>query len=349
MARTSNLRKAKADKNDEFYTRYEDIEKEITMYKEQLGGKTILCNCDDPETSNFWKFFHNNFAEFKLKKLISTHYTPHQQSYAMIYDGNNDTKIPIENTYNSGFDIFDICEFKDADGDFRSKQCIEYLKEADVVITNPPFSLFREYIAQLIQYDKKFIILGNMNSVACKEIFPLIKDGKMWAGYGFNIYIIFKAPYSNEIITNRKYVEAQGLKLEDGYMTVPSIAWFTNLDTTKRHTKIELTKEYNEKDYPKYDNYDAIEVSKVANIPKDYYGIMGVPISFLDKHNNEQFEIVGAAMGWCKNALTDEEKKALGYSEEKVKSGYGHIDGEQIYHRILIKRVIKGGITDDTN
>lgn len=183
----------------------------------------------------------------------------------------------------------------DGDGDFRSEESIEFLKEADIVVTNPPFSLFKEYIACLFEYDKKFIVLSNMNAITYKEIFPLIKENKMWVGYGFNKSMIYKTPYPNLLESNRKYVLSKGKNPDDGFVKVPAICWFTNLDIKRRHEEMILYKKYNELEYPRYDNYDAINVDKVVDIPKDYYGMIGVPITYLDKYNPDQFEIVGLA------------------------------------------------------
>lgn len=183
----------------------------------------------------------------------------------------------------------------DGDGDFRSEESIGFLKEADIVVTNPPFSLFREYVAQLMAYDKKFLILGNMNAITYKEIFPLIKDNRIWTGYGFNISLIYKTPYPNLLEANRKFVIAKGRNPDDGYVKVPAICWFTNLETEKRNEKVILYKSYSDNDYPHYGNYNAINVSKVTDIPKDYYDPIGVPITFLDKYNPEQFDILGLA------------------------------------------------------
>lgn len=190
----------------------------------------------------------------------------------------------------------------DGDGDFRSEESIAFLKEADIVVTNPPFSLFREYVAQLMEYEKKFLILSNINAITYKEIFPLIKNNKIWSGYGFNMSMIYKTPYPNLLEANRQFVIAHGKNPDDGFVKVPAICWFTNLDIEKRHEKVDLIKKYSEEDYPKYDNYDAIDVSKIADIPYDYDGYMGVPITFLNKYNPEQFEIIGLLQ-----SSTDEE------------------------------------------
>ena len=262
MAKNNNLHKAKTAKNDEFYTQLTDIEKELKHYKAHFKGKTIFCNCDDPKQSNFWKYFHLNFNHFGLKKLIATHFHETEPTYKIEYTGEDDNNCDIGVVTNL-----------EANGDFRSPECIALLQEADIVVTNPPFSLFREYIAQLIDYDKKFIVIGNKNSITYKEFFPLLKDNQVWIG--FNSPAEFKTPDGT---TNK----INGLS-----------RWFTNLDIIKRHEFLDLIEKYTPEKYPKYDNYDAINVDKVLDIPVDYDGVMGVPITFLDKYNPEQFEILG--------------------------------------------------------
>jgi hypothetical protein len=275
----SNLRSAKKEKNDEFYTRIEDIEKELIHYKEHFAGKVVFCNCDDPTWSNFYKFFSRKFEDYGLKKLISTHYEENGQSYKLeiIKDINGDGKI-------NQFD--EIRTNLQGDGDFRSEECVELLKEADIVVTNPPFSLFREYVAQLMDYNKKFLIIGSMNAITYKETFKLIKENKLWLGIG--------AP--------KEFMQPDGNMKKFG-----NINWFTNLEHKKRNEETILYKKYyrNEDDYPTYDNYDAIEVSKVVDIPIDYNGTMGVPITFLGKFNPKQFKIVGmsASAGYKKEIV----------------------------------------------
>lgn len=265
-ASNGNLHKAKQTKNDEFYTQLTDIEKELMHYKEHFKDKIVYCNCDDPEWSNFWKYFHLNFAHLGLKKLIATFYHIGTSVYKMEYTGGDDNnisagvKIPLT-----------------GNGDFRSEECVETLKESDIVVSNCPFSLFREYVAQLMRYEKKFLIIGNKNAITYKEFFPLLKDNKVWIGY--NSPSEFNTP---DGITQK----VNGL-----------CRWFTNLDIQKRHEKLPLWKNYTPEEYPKYDNYDAINVDKVTDIPCDYDGIMGVPITFLDKYNPEQFEVVCFSQG----------------------------------------------------
>jgi len=282
------------------------------------------CNCDDPFESNFFKYFASNFKALKLKRLIATSYKPSPIANTQLglfgddktlgpskgRPKNNANKFIINDVSDidgdGAFDLRDISEQLKAnknnewspmegDGDFRSLESIELLKQADIVITNPPFSLFREYIAQLVEYNKKFLILGNMNAITYKEVFKFIKENKLWSGYGFNMSMVYKTPYSNTLEANQKFVIGKGYNPNDGYVKVPAVNWYTNLDTDKRHEELILYKKYSLKEYPKYDNYDAIEVSKVSDIPMDYEGAMGVPITFLNKYNPEQFEIIWIA------------------------------------------------------
>jgi len=275
--KNKNLHNAKTAKNDEFYTQIEDIQNELFNYKEYFKNKTIFCNCDDPEESNFWKYFSLNFEFFGLKKLVATHFEKDKPSYKLeiVKDVNNDGVV-------NRFDTIKT-ELKQ-NGDFRSPECIDILKEADIVVTNPPFSLFREFVAQLIEYNKKFIIIGNQNAITYKEIFKLIKDNKIWLGC--NKPTDFRIPYQP--------TQKNAIKLDNGQSIIKmgSVVWFTNLKHKKRNEELILYREYNPIDYPKYDNYDAINVDKVKDIPKDYFKVIGVPITFLDKYNPEQFEIV---------------------------------------------------------
>ena len=270
-----NLQKAKNGKNDEFYTLISDIENEMKHYREHFKNKVIFCNCDDPEESDFWKFFQLNFDFLGLKKLIATHYEEEKSSYKLEMTSDGTIKTPLKQN-----------------GDFRSDECIEILKKSDIVVTNPPFSLFREYVAQLIKYDKKFIIIGNVNSLTYKEIFPLILNNKIWLGASIHSGDReFKVPKDYEVYSPNKRVDDKG----NVYVRVNGVRWFTNLDYPKRHEDIIPYMPYNQEDYPEYVNYDAINVDKTKFIPKDYFGKMGVPITFLDKYNPEQFEII--AMG----------------------------------------------------
>ena len=286
-----NLNKAKTAKNDEFYTQLSDIEKELGHYKDHFKDKIVFCNCDDPEESNFWFYFAQNFQFLGLKKLISTHYETDKPSYKLeiVKDVNADGKI-------NNLDM--IKTPLTQNGDFRSDECIELLKECDIVVTNPPFSLFREFVAQLVEYDKKFLIIGSLNAVTYKETFDLLKNDKLWLGY--TSAIKFKQPLT---------------------LTTCNVLtrWFTNINVKKRHEDLILFRNYALEEYPKYDNYDAINVDKVINIPYDYAGAMGVPISFMDKYNPDQFEIIGNEY------------------DLKIEKGRGYINGKRMYSRIFIR------------
>jgi hypothetical protein len=285
-----NLQKANQAKRDEFYTQLADIEKELKHYKDQFRGKTVFCNCDDPRESNFVKYFSINFEELGLKKLLATHYKgadlfTQEHPYKLEYTGDKDG--------NRRPDPEEFLTEMISDGDFRSPECIELLNEADIIVTNPPFSLFREYVAQLIEYGKKFLILGDQNAISYKETFKYIKENKLWLGYDNNGTKWFQVPDDYDIPTESRKKTENGIK----YISMGRIMWFTNLDTTKRHQEMDLYKKYTPEEYPKYDNYDAINVNKTADIPADYDGVMGVPITFLDKYNPEQFEILGITAG----------------------------------------------------
>jgi adenine-specific DNA modification methylase len=321
MAKNENLHKAKEAKNDEFYTQYDEIQQELNHYEDKFKGKTVLCNCDDPFESNFCKFFLRNFNYLGLKRLICTSYntSPVAWRQMTIWDylgepvtaGNGhgyvmDIKeVPMANGRGvSDEDIENLLKSKKrgvkklkGSGDFRSDECIEYLKQADIVVTNPPFSLFRDYVALLMEYEKQFLIIGNVNAITYKEIFPLIKDNKMWLGcrsLNKDMYFNVRSEYQKYLLENKK--EGSAYKIINGVVMgrLASACWYTNLDHNKRHEELILYKRYygNEEDYPKYDNYDAINVDRVADIPCDYCEDMGVPITYLDKHNPEQFEVV---------------------------------------------------------
>ena len=282
MAANKNLHQAKKAKNDEFYTQPTDIEKECFHDREHFRDKVIYCNCDDARESNFFKYFAMNFEFFGLKKLITTGYKADGKGVCLVYEGDkNGNKVADDNE-------IQITELK-GNGDFRSEECIELLKQADIVVTNPPFSLFREYVAQLVEYEKKFLIIGNKNAITFKEIFPLIKDNKMWLGHSIT-------SGDREFRVPKNYItHSPSLRFDENenkYIRVPGVTWFTNLEHKKREEELILYKQYSSDYYPKYDNYDAIEVSKTCEIPMDYDGVMGVPITFLFKHNPSQFEIV---------------------------------------------------------
>ena len=325
MAKNANLGAAKKAKKDEFYTQRTDIENELCHYAEHFRDKVVYCNCDDPETSEFWRFFVRNFKAWGLKKLMATHYEPDEKNYSysleITEDTNGDGRI----------DVNDEPTVKQlpCNGDFRSAACIELLQEADIVVTNPPFSLFREYVAQLIEYDKKFLIIGNQNNVTYKEIFPLLKENCVWLGY-YAGDMSFKVPEYYEERETRFWTDMTGQK----WRSFGNVCWFTNLDIPKRHESLDLRGNYyygNEEMYPHYDNYDAIEVSKTANIPCDYDGVMGVPVTFLDKYCPEQFEIIGC---------TESEGKGFSAGLWDDKSGIAQplIGGEKKYKRIFIRR-----------
>lgn len=354
MARNGkNLHEAKVNVNDEYYTCFEDVEKECIKYKSQYYGKTIYCNCDDPLQSNFFRFFAENFNIFKLKKLICTCYNKgvtgigenmrlewldepiENQTYGVKSCPNKAFKIVLTELTDfngderiNGQDVIDmikhdletgehkIVTFLEGNGDFRSDECIELLKESDIVVTNPPFSLFREFISLLMEYNKKFIIIGNKNALTYKEVFSYIKDNKLWLGYESPTK--FLTP-SGEL-TN----QVSGL-----------CRWFTNLDVRKRHEDLYLSEmnTYNPEKYPTYDNYDAINVDSVNNIPSDYFGVMGVPITFLDKYNPNQFEIID---GINRYAILNVFNR-----NEQIRENHAHgcdIKGVPTYFRILIRR-----------
>jgi len=285
------LASARNNKEDEFYTQLKDIEFELSKYKKYFKGKTILCNCDDPRVSNFFKYFALNFREFELKRLITTCYK--NQEVDLFSQNDCEKAIYLDYTGNpndptsTDFSTVEIKELK-GDGDFRSQECIELLKQADIVVTNPPFSLFREYLKQLIDYEKHFIILGNQNALTYKEVFSWIKDNKLWLGYK-NGDMAFKVPDYYPPRNTRYWEDETGQK----WRSMGNICWFTNLDTTKRHEELVMYKTYTPEEYPTYDNYNAINVDKVSDIPMDYDGIMGVPITFMHIYNPEQFEIIG--------------------------------------------------------
>lgn len=283
MANNKDLNKAAKNKKDEFYTQLTDIEKELRYYKPHFKDKIVFCNCDDPETSNFWKYFELQFDELGIKKLISTHYETEKPSYKLelMYDINGDGKITNKDIIKTPLR---------QNGDFRSPECIEILKEADIIVTNPPFSLFREYIAQLMEYNKKFLIIGNINCVKYQEIFPYIMANKIWLGQSIHSGDReFSVPDSYPLNAAGCRVDENGKK----YIRVKGVRWITNLEYSERYEDIPLFKHYTPEEFPKYDNYDAIEVGETKNIPVDYDGIMGVPITFIDRFNPNQFDLLG--------------------------------------------------------
>lgn len=351
MAGNTALRQANKAKKDEFYTQLADIEKEMRHYKRHFRDKVILCNCDDPYESNFFKYFALNFNALGLKKLIATCYgtskianmqlslfdtevdrrIAHKIEITEVKDENNDGAINLADVEYLIKNDKNVLTMLDGDGDFRSDECIELLKEADVVITNPPFSLFREYVAQLMEYDKEFIIIGNQNAITYKEIFPLLRDNKMWLGCSIHSGDReFRVPDDYPLQASGYRIDENGFK----YIRVKGIRWFTNIDIINRHEELDLYRKYygNEDDFPKYDHYDAINVNYTKEIPEDYEGYMGVPITFFDKYNPEQFEIVDALNRY---ALMD-----IAGTNEKVRSEKSHtcnINGKPTYFRIVIR------------
>ena len=326
-----NLRSAKIDKKDEFYTQLSDIEKELKHYKNHFKDKVVLCNCDDPRVSNFFHFFSYNFERFGLKKLIATCYK--SQDSDLFSQNNSERAIYLEYTGDkNGNNVPDVNEIGikhlEGDGDFRSRECIELLKQADIVVTNPPFSLFREYVAQLVEYKKKFVIIGNLNALTYRDIFKLIKEDKLWFGHSIHSGDReFRVPQDYPLNAAGSRVDEEGNK----YIRVKGVRWFTNLDYTERHEDLLLFKTYSPEEYPTYDNYDAINVDVTKKIPMDYPGVMGVPITYIDKYNPDQFEILGMA-------------SSAGYNEEIVgipfmgdKDARPLINGKNTYARVFIK------------
>lgn len=375
MAKKSDLAAANKAKKDEFYTQLSDIEKEMRYYRKHFIGKTVFCNCDDPFESNFFKYFVLNFNRLGLKKLIATCYAGSPIAYKQIslfdVEGgreearNKPYKAIVTTVYDKmgdgGIDMIDVAElFKsgenelselDGDGDFRSDECIALLDEADIVVTNPPFSLFREYVAMLMAHHKSFIIIGNQNAITYKEFFPLLMNNEVWIGGGFPGNVgFFASPYEDVAVSSQH---------KEGLIRVSGVMWFTNLDIKKRHEEMILVRRYSEEDYLHYDNYDAINVDATADIPCDYDGVMGVPITFLDKYCPEQFEIVGLTQGWdnvhakfygqqiqvSKDGRQSKVMKlndgpAIEVSSPPVNQTYYIVDGHyyiKVYARILIR------------
>ena len=350
MAKNLSLNKAGIAKEDEFYTQLNDIESEMRHYWEQFRDKVILCNCDDPYESNFFKYFAMNFNFLGLKKLIATCYagSPIQGQQLSLFDviglteqsddGKRPYKIEItevtDENADGAVDFSDveyllknrknILTLLEGDGDFRSDECIELLKQADIVVTNPPFSMFREYVTQLIDSGKHFIIIGSQNAITYKEIFKLLRDNKIWLGNNSGDMEFIVPDYYQPRAT--RYREENGVK----YRSMGNICWFTNLDHAKRHENITLFRHYTLEEYFHYDNYDAINVDKVVDIPIDWSGVMGVPITFLDRYNPEQFQIVGLIAGNI---------KGLAGIESKIGKDGPYINGKLKYGRLLIKRI----------
>ena len=308
MAKQSLLTEAKANKKDEFYTRLKDIEKELAFYKEHFKNKTIYCNCDDPTKSNFVKYFLLNFKELEIKKIYATSFSQTGHGLFFEYEGEPGIQVVLE-------DILRHTRELDGNGDFRSDECQRIMDDSDIIVTNPPFSLFREFFSNLIRKEKQFLIIGNVNSITYKEVFATLKDNRVWLGTGLGRWISgFIVPEHYDMYGTETELNENGEKI----IATNDCLWLTNLDHKKRHEFIKLEKNYNPNDYPKYDNYDGINVNRTQNIPCDYFGAMGVPITFMDKYNPEQFEIIKFRKG-------DDEKDL-------------RIDGKAPYFRILIKR-----------
>jgi hypothetical protein len=353
--------RANRAKKDEFYTQLLDIETELRHYREQFRGKVVFCNCDDPYESNFFKFFAMNFNYLGLKKLITTSYTgspitgeqlslldiegmpedvPEKPAYRVeiteVPDVNNDGAIDLSDVeYLLRNNERNVLALLAGNGDFRSAECVALLDEADIVVTNPPFSLFRKYVGQLVEHGKHFLILGNQNAITYSEIFKLISENRLWLGYGNGGEKWFRVPDDYDHTTDKSKI-----KVEDGvrYLAMKNIAWFTNLDTTKRHEELILYRAYNTEDYPKYANYDAIEVPRWADIPSDFNGVMGVPITFLDKYNPDQFEILGNSreLGTAMASIAEKGTYQQGGPRFYIPNGDGTY--RRMYDRIVIKR-----------
>ncbi|WP_152048810.1 adenine-specific methyltransferase EcoRI family protein [Aureimonas psammosilenae] len=372
MASNRTVSKAKANKQDEFYTQLSDISNELRHYRSQLRGKVIFCNCDDPYESNFFRYFALNFNTLGIKKIIATSYAksaiagrylPLLDIEGLKPEGKEPYAIEInevpDHNGDGATDLTDVEYLLKHDantarplkgdsewsaGDFRSFECVEYLSQADVVVTNPPFSLFREYVSLLANHKKEFLVIGNQNAIDYRVVFDLIRQDKLWLGVDNGGTKWFRVPDDYEIATTSRK------KVEDGvkYFSMGSIMWFTNMDNPKRHETIPLYKSYSSEEYPTYDNYDAIEVSRVAEIPADYDGVMGVPITFLDKYNPSQFEIVGMCenrdlFGLKTRVYTTQECQKTYQSLFGKKGTYdlnaaGVVNGRKVYKRLLIKR-----------
>lgn len=326
----TSLGAARAAKKDEFYTQLVDIERELRHYKAQFKGKTVYCNADDPRVSNFFHFFSHNFERLGLKKLITTCYKSQERD---IFSQNDSTRaIYLEYTGDKNNNrVPDPAEIEvhplQGDGDFRSAECIELLRQSDIVVTNPPFSLFREFVTQLIEYDKKFLVIGHQNAITYTEIFPLIQKNRLWLGYGFKRNMAhFLSSYENT---------AADLDRREGMIRVSGVQWFTNMDTTKRHEDLILYKSYDPQEYPTYDNFNAIEVGRTVDIPADYDGMMGVPITFLENYNPDQFEIVGSF-----NAGSHGEELGAVKTETETKGKVIMWNGPVVNRKPLYKRIV---------
>lgn len=358
MRKNTELNRAGVAKKDEFYTQLSDIEAELQFYKDSFKDKIVLCNCDDPFESNFFKYFVLHFNELEIKKLIATcyQYSPlsdrkrsidrllvpcraeRKDAYKAVVTFVDDSLVQRNNTFIPE-DLFSLTgnsiEFLNGDGDFRSRECISLLDYSDIVVTNPPFSLFRDFIGTLISKEKKFLIIGNINAATYKEVFPLIRDNKIWLGASIHSGDRkFYVPHAYPLNAANCGYDDDGKR----YIRVKGVRWYTNLDMPQRHQGIKLSKTYNPKDYPSFDNYNAINVSRTANIPCDYPGIMGVPITFLDKYDPDQFDILMLANGNVRANSNPETLKLVGYERhENDRGGVGIINGKRSYARILVR------------
>lgn len=325
-ANNKKLQKAKKEKHDEFYTFYQDINNELMNYRKHFKNKSVFCNCNDGLTSNFFRFFLDNFDAFQLTRLVGISYSPYSADhkavkYEVYDDINHDGYITEDDV---------VATELVGDGSFTSEESLAELEKCDIVCTNPPFSAFREYMSILFNSHKKFLVLGNNNAITYKDMFPKIRDNEMWLGCVSNKTLNFFMPDEYESDT----LDKDGRKIGK----VPAISWFTNIPTPRREEPLVLTATYyddtnRKEEYPTYDNYDAIEVSKVVNIPKDYMGVMGVPITFLDKHCPEQFEVLGHT------ASCDTAPEVEALRTDPVFRNRGRVDGKEKYDRILIRRV----------
>ena len=338
MGDNAALTAAKRAKKDEFYTQRVDIENELRHYKPHFKDKVVLCNCDDPRQSEFFNYFVENYEKLGLKRLIATCYKSQdvdlfsqgecERAIYQIYEGDKNGNMTLDD------DEVCVRELK-GDGDFRSAECIEILKQADIVVTNPPFSLFREYVSQLVKFDKKFLIIGNVNAITYKEIFPLFQQNQIWLGASIHSGDRkFGVPENYPLNAAACGVDANGQR----FIRVKGVRWFTNLDYPQRHEKLPLYKQYSPEEFPNYDNYDAINVNKTADIPYDYDGVMGVPITFMDKYNPEQFAIIWQASGNTRASAPKEILDSLGYHvHPDDRGGCGVVKGERVYGRIFIR------------
>ena len=334
MSLNENLRKARRQRNDEFYTQLPDIENELRHYSRHFRGKVVYCNCDDPRVSNFFHYFSYNFERLGLKKLITACYRNQERDMFSRHDSEQAIWLEYKGNVKGGRvpEVGDIGILElEGDGDFRSEECIKLLTQADIVVTNPPFSLFREYVAQLVEYGKQFLIIGSQNAITYKELFLQIKDNRLWLGVtpkGQDMLFDVPEEYAQQLTATKR--EGSAYRLVDGVVKgrLGNAAWFTNLDHAKRHEELILYKRYSPEEYATYDNYDAINVDKVSDIPMDWDGVMGVPVTFLDKHNPDQFEIVGLIAGNIRGMA--------GIVSSSGKDG-PYINGKLKYGRILIR------------